>query len=458
MLGLNGAYTIASRGYQCVGINPANLYYSSKFSINLLTLNLGVGNNTLSLNSFNELNGVNLEDPNAEYYYPKEELDYIFKDDGIIFYTDIIFPLPVLNFSYKQYALNTTPKIYTKFGIPQGFVDLLFYGNEIGRDLSIELPLEVMTVQETAFSYAFAKDEFTFGLTAKYILGYFYSTFEAVDTSYFRTDSTAFTGQGSFLMKQAIGGNGFGLDVGILSREFENGVQFGASVTNLFGSISWSQDHFLRTSLEETIKGAVPTEYYLRPNEFYYYNLQIDSLNATNLSSKPMNEMVFRNGYKVILVEDVTPFGFETTDSLVVTLPDSLSYLIPSSEITDATLDTLSSNTMTTNYPSIFRIGISRKYDESVRIMADLSTGFSTDLGGYDKWRVAFATEITHYPIVTLRAGVAFGGIYGQSLSLGTGFNIGPANLDVGIAYRNGLSINSMKGVDFSITLSLNRF
>lgn len=259
-------------------------------------------------------------------------------------------------------------------------------------------------------------------------------------------------------MKQAIGGNGFGLDVGILSREFENGVQFGASVTNLFGSISWSQDHFLRTSLEETIKGAVPTEYYLRPNEFYYYNLQIDSLNATNLSSKPMNEMVFRNGYKVILVEDVTPFGFETTDSLVVTLPDSLSYLIPSSEITDATLDTLSSNTMTTNYPSIFRIGISRKYDESVRIMADLSTGFSTDLGGYDKWRVAFATEITHYPIVTLRAGVAFGGIYGQSLSLGTGFNIGPANLDVGIAYRNGLSINSMKGVDFSITLSLNRF
>ena len=127
-----------------------------------------------------------------------------------------------MNFSYKEYAFNTTPKIHTKFGIPQGFVDLLFYGNEIGRDLSIELPLEVMAVQETAFSYAFAKGEFTFGVSAKYILGYFYSTFEAIDTSYFRTDSAAFTGQGSFLMKQAIGGNGFGLDVGITDTKVFN--------------------------------------------------------------------------------------------------------------------------------------------------------------------------------------------------------------------------------------------
>ena len=81
--------------------------------------------------------------------------------------------------------------------------------------------------------------------------------------------------------------------------------------------------------------------------------------------------------------------------------------------------------------------------------MCDLSTGFSTDLGGYDKWRVAFATEITHYPNLALRAGIAFGGIYGQSLSIGTGFNFGPTNLDLGIGYRNGLSINSMKGLDF---------
>jgi hypothetical protein len=87
--------------------------------------------------------------------------------------------------------------------------------------------------------------------------------------------------------------------------------------------------------------------------------------------------------------------------------------------------------------------------------MADLSTGFSNDLGSYDNWRMAVATEITHYPIITFRSGIAFGGAYGRSLSLGMGFKIGPVYLDLGMAYRNGFTINSMKGFDFSITTSI---
>ena len=35
MLGLSGAYTNISEGFSCVGINPANLSYGSKFSLNL---------------------------------------------------------------------------------------------------------------------------------------------------------------------------------------------------------------------------------------------------------------------------------------------------------------------------------------------------------------------------------------------------------------------------------------
>lgn len=455
MLALNGAYTTVSRGYQCVGVNPANLAYSNGFSMNFITFNLGAGNNTLSLDVMNDLNGADLEIPNAEIYFPKENLNYIFDEEGIIITTDVILPLPVLNLSFRNYAFTTSPKLYTKFGIPSGFVDLLFYGNEIGKDLSIDLPLDVMAVQETGMTYAFSKDELTFGVTVKYVLGYFYSTFESVDSSYFRTDSTAFTGHGSFLMKQAIGGNGFGVDVGITSREFDNGIQFGASITNLFGSLKWTQDHFLRTAIDGTIKESVPEEYFLRQNEFYYYHLEIDSMNAVNLSSKPIDEMIFREGYKVIKVSDLVAFDLTPADNLVVTIPNNGGYLIPSSEITTAILNSLSSEPLRTNYPSIFRLGVSKRYDEGVVVMADLSTGFSDDLGGYKNWRMAFATEITHYPIITLRTGIAFGGAYGKSMSVGTGFNIGPLYIDLGMAYRNGFSINSMKGFDFSITTSI---
>ena len=455
MLALNGAYTTVARGYQCVGVNPANLSYSNVFSMNLLTFNMGFGNNSLSLDVMNNINGADLENSNAEVYFPKEDLDYIFDDNGIVITTDIALPLPVLNFSFLNYAFTTTPKLYTKFGIPSGFVDLLFYGNEIGRDLSIDLPLDIMAVQESAFTYSFPKSEFTFGVTAKYILGYFYSTFESIDSSYFRTDSTAFTGQGSFLMKQAIGGNGFGIDIGMLSSESDDGIQFGASITNLFGSIKWTQNHFLRSAIDGIVKENVPDAFFLRQNEFYYYSLKIDSMNAINISSKPIDEMIFRNGYKVIRVDDLIPFDLTDTDTLVVTIPNEGGYLIPSSEITATTLDSLSSNPLRTNYPSIFRLGVSKRYNEGVVIMADLSTGFSDDLGDYDSWRIAFATEITHYPIITFRTGVAFGGAYGRSMSLGTGFRMGPVYFDLGLAYRNGLSVNSMKGFDFSITTSI---
>jgi hypothetical protein len=455
MLGLNGAYTTVARGYQCVGVNPANLMYSNIFSINLLTFNLGSGNNTLSLDVINELNGADLENPNAEVYFPKENLSYIFDDDGIIISTDLAMPLPLLNFSFKNYAFTSTPKLYTKFGLPSGFVDLLFYGNEIGRDLSIDLPLDVMAVQETGFTYAFSNQDFTFGVTAKYLLGYFYSTFESVDSSYFRTDSTAFTGQGSFLMKQAIGGNGFDLDVGMLSPEFDNGIQLGISITNLVGSIKWTQDHFLRSAIDATIQESIPDEYFLRQNEFYYYQLDIDSMNAVNLSAKPINEMISGQGYKVIKVDDLSFFNLNQSDTLVITLPNENGYLIPSADISTATLNSLSSEPMRTNYPAIFRLGVSKNYEEGVIIMADLSTGFSDDLGGFDSWRIAFATEITHYPIITFRSGLAFGGSYGRSMSLGAGFKAGPVFLDLGMAYRDGLSMNAMKGLDFSITASI---
>ena len=73
---------------------------------------------------------------------------------------------------------------------------------------------------------------------------------------------------------------------------------------NLVGSIKWTQDHFLRSAIDATIQESIPEEYFLRQNEFYYYQLDIDSMNAVNLSAKPINEMISRQGYKVIKVDD----------------------------------------------------------------------------------------------------------------------------------------------------------
>ena len=219
MLGLNGAYTTVARGYQCIGINPANLVSDSKlFTLNFL-------HSIWDLKQFgftkflNEINGANFEDPDAELYFPKSDLEYIFDNNGLLFSTEFTFPLPILNFSYKNYAITSGPKIFSKFGIPNGFVDFMINGNQIGKDLSISMPVDIMSVHETALSYAYESQRLYIGGSFKYILGGFYSTFESIDSSYFRTDSTAFTGTGSYLMKQAIGGNGFGLDIEFIKKK-----------------------------------------------------------------------------------------------------------------------------------------------------------------------------------------------------------------------------------------------
>ncbi|MBL7110131.1 MAG: hypothetical protein ISS11_07835, partial [Candidatus Marinimicrobia bacterium] len=64
MIGMGGAYVTLSEGYQCVGFNPANLAYGKQFSLNLLSGTTGFVNNFLSLKTYNEINGANLEDSN----------------------------------------------------------------------------------------------------------------------------------------------------------------------------------------------------------------------------------------------------------------------------------------------------------------------------------------------------------------------------------------------------------
>ena len=72
MISLEGAYNTVSEGYKCIGINPANLTKNNKMSISLLNLNINGINNFMTIDRYNKMNGANLEDPNADKYYDKD--------------------------------------------------------------------------------------------------------------------------------------------------------------------------------------------------------------------------------------------------------------------------------------------------------------------------------------------------------------------------------------------------
>ena len=98
MLGLNGSYTTLARGYQCIGVNPANLCTYNNRSVNLLNLSLGLSNNAFSITNYNAINGAHLEDTLSFTYYPKSQFYEMFGEDVIRLMQSLELPLPILNF------------------------------------------------------------------------------------------------------------------------------------------------------------------------------------------------------------------------------------------------------------------------------------------------------------------------------------------------------------------------
>ena len=101
-------------------------------------------------------------------------------------------------------------------------------------------------------------------------------------------------------------GNGFAADFGIITKEFSDGYQIGLSIINLFGSVNWSNNRFLRPFSEDIIHAFLPDDLQLRPNEFRYYHFLIDSLTAETLASESVENIISSDVYSVIKVDDLS--------------------------------------------------------------------------------------------------------------------------------------------------------
>ena len=479
MLGLNGSYTTIAQGYQCIGVNPANLATYNYRSVNLLNLNLGLSNNAFSLTNYNAINGSNLEDTLSFTYYPKSQFYEMFGGDGIRLMQSLELPLPILNFSIRRFALTTNFSSNFDMGLPDGFLDLLLFGNPIGSNISIDMEQNTIVTQDIGLSYGYLFDQFSAGFTLKYILGLFYMGMESIDTPFITTDITGFTGQNQYIMQQAIGGSGTGLDIGFTTNRSKDGYRFGLSVINLLGSVKWTQKNFLRSFLIEEsmvdttgkfcVETSGGTECILRPNEFMYVNMVMDSVTGTSFSETSGDPLIYYEMYTVMPLESIDTLP---VSNLVIELSDE-TYLYPSGgeyKRTDLIGDGDTTFTVTENYesystgdknpfqtrqPMYLRLGLSRIWEKQAILAADLVTGFSNNYGSSSAWRASLGVEIIRFKGQFLRLGYAIGGITKKSMSMGYGRKLGPLYLDIGMSFNGGFTFESAKGFDFAMGLVL---
>ena len=111
--------------------------------------------------------------------------------------------------------------------------------------------LEVMGVNEFGFSFAVPFESYAVGLTVKYLQGLFYMGLDPDSSKAdFITTPKAVYGSGTYYLRQGFGGSGYGIDIGLVTKEF-NRLRFGASIINASASIGWNKPSLLKAALKE---------------------------------------------------------------------------------------------------------------------------------------------------------------------------------------------------------------
>ncbi|PJA54960.1 MAG: hypothetical protein CO167_00910, partial [Candidatus Marinimicrobia bacterium CG_4_9_14_3_um_filter_48_9] len=123
-VGLCGTYTIASRGYNAVGYNPANLGFVEEvpFSMSLLNTNFLIRNNFITLSLYNQFftgdpdtpgEPLDLEQrvPGQNYTYKTLLKGYI-PSRGLVFDMGSNTSFPGLNFSWGNYAITSGIQVF----------------------------------------------------------------------------------------------------------------------------------------------------------------------------------------------------------------------------------------------------------------------------------------------------------------------------------------------------------
>jgi len=430
MLGMAGAYTTQADGIYAVGVNPANLSYQhgKPFMWQIGTLNFGLINNFLSLENTLGLSGKNLESNSQR---GKNEI-YDQIRDGLRFSQHAHISIPMLSFSSGNMAITNDLVEIFDLNMPRGIFQFILEGNQVGVPIDLEFQRESMVVSEHTFSFAVPLENFSWGITMKYLGGIIYSGTDP-DSSFavFNTDPTNFNLQTKYFYRQGVGGNGFAFDFGLATKEV-NGFRIGASIVNAFGSIKWNEPALFTGGLSQTLAkitpgileiGGIWGADTLKKNQALVHEIMADTVTLTDLISGKWNETFKEKKYTVSdLDANGNPRSFKVS------------------------------------YPGHFRLGISKQIDKDLLISSDLIAGFTNRLGMYQNWQLSAGLQFNRLKSIPLRVGYMYGGKYIKELGFGAGFHAGPIIYDFAFSFRNGVWIHNMKGISISLGIALTSF
>ncbi len=248
-LGMGGAYTALARGVHAPIWNPANLGLSDnpKFSMTFISIETGVWNNSLSKGMYDKYFVNGTKDQNDNIVWEQQDVEDILDHipaDGLGLNAEVF--VRTLSFSVGRFALSFGATVGSFVQLDKTLFELPLKGNELDKKYTLNnmdgnalgIGMVSLSLGEP-IKVSFA-DAFAVGGTFHLFYGGGYAKVDSADFS-FTTASYGFDINGSYKATHALGGLGWGVDLGVAAQMGKKlTVSFG--LANVLGSIPWSNE------------------------------------------------------------------------------------------------------------------------------------------------------------------------------------------------------------------------
>ncbi|MBS1272247.1 MAG: hypothetical protein MAGBODY4_01387 [Candidatus Marinimicrobia bacterium] len=403
---LAGTYTVHGRGVDVVGWNPANLGFAAErpFSWSIMNINGGVHNNAFSIVKYNNYSGQNLEVGNR-----KANLLNSISNNGWRWTVDIHSSVPAVSFSMDNWAFTSDLLLVNDMSIPKDIFNFVFLGNSENDSLVFDFTQETLALGMHSFSFAIPFEGYSIGISLKYLNGFYYSGLQYQEGS-LQTTPEAITGVLQYREREAVGGNGVAVDLGVTTEEFEH-WQFGLAVNNIGGRMYWGDETPTAKFVSGVFGAFLPIKEVARTTDYFY---GLDSLNGEKLYVSSFNDLVV-----------------DSTDRSVGTGQFSI------------------------KYPTLLRMGGSYYFrDQYTKVMMDFRAGFQDRFFTVNRWIWSAALEWRRQPWFPVRTGIAWDGSDYTQWGLGFGVETELLEFNFGMSFDRGMWIHTLQGLTVSLGIT----
>jgi hypothetical protein len=239
-LAMGDAYTALAYGLEAPSYNPANLGLAKNksFSLDIFSVGVDIKNNSFSLADYNNYNGKYLNDND------KTDILNLIPSEGLKL--NALAEASAMNFSVWRFALNVKGIGQSVAKFDRDPFELMLFGNAIKPDVSLsDTRGEALAVGDASLSYGqplktWQGGQLSVGASFHYLYGVAYEKIVEAQGGIYTTD-TGYVGNGTMLIRQALGGQGQAVDLGV-AVNFANNLVFSAGCQNVYSKIKWNKD------------------------------------------------------------------------------------------------------------------------------------------------------------------------------------------------------------------------